>query len=67
MLSGAYNSGFSLALMAKDLGIAMGLGKSLSQPMELGDQLLALWRSANEQLGKGADHTEMYRFQENKT
>jgi 3-hydroxyisobutyrate dehydrogenase len=67
MLSGAYNSGFSLALMAKDLGIAMGLGKSLNQPMELGDQLLELWRSANEELGKGADHTEMYRFQENKT
>ncbi|HJV84682.1 MAG TPA: NAD(P)-dependent oxidoreductase [Noviherbaspirillum sp.] len=66
MLSGAFNSGFSLALMAKDLGIAMGLGKSVSQPMQLGDEVLQLWRDANEKLGKGADHTEMYRFLEGK-
>lgn len=62
MLSNAFNSGFSLSLMAKDLGIAMGLGKSVSQPMPLGDEVLQMWRDANESLGKGADHTEMYRF-----
>ena len=62
MLSQAYNSGFSLSLMAKDLGIAMGLGASISRPMQLGDEVLQIWRDANETLGKGADHTEMYRY-----
>lgn len=62
MLSGAYNSGFSLALMAKDLGIAVNLGKSLGEPMPLGEEVLQIWRDANEALGKAADHTEMYRY-----
>jgi 3-hydroxyisobutyrate dehydrogenase len=66
MLSGAFNSGFSLSLMAKDLGIAMGLGQSMEYPMHLGEEVLQIWRDANDALGKGADHTEMYRFlQEN--
>lgn len=67
MLSGAFNSGFSLSLMAKDLGIAMGLGKSMEYPMELGEEVLQIWRNANQTLGKGADHTEMYRFLQEKT
>jgi 3-hydroxyisobutyrate dehydrogenase len=66
MLSGKYNSGFSLALMAKDLGIAVGLGASVGRPMQVGDAVLATWREGNEALGKGADHTEMYRFVEQK-
>jgi 3-hydroxyisobutyrate dehydrogenase len=66
MLNSAFNSGFSLSLMAKDLGIAMGLGQSMDYPMHLGDEVLQIWRDANEALGKGADHTEMYRYlQEN--
>ena len=66
MLSSAFNSGFSLSLMAKDLGISMGLGKAMNQPMPLGQEVLGLWRSADQTLGKGADHTEMYRFLESK-
>jgi 3-hydroxyisobutyrate dehydrogenase len=62
MLSEAFNSGFSLSLMTKDLGIAMGLGQSISRSMPLGEEVLRLWRSANEALGKGADHTEMFRY-----
>lgn len=67
MLSNAFNSGFALSLMTKDLGIAMALGKSVSQPMPLGDEVLEIWRNANEELGKGADHTEMYRYLKGKT
>jgi 3-hydroxyisobutyrate dehydrogenase len=62
MLSGAFNSGFSLSLMAKDLGIAMGLGQSMRRSMDLGDEVLQIWRAAAEKLGKSADHTEMYRY-----
>jgi 3-hydroxyisobutyrate dehydrogenase len=64
MLSGKYNSGFSMELMVKDLGIAMSLGDSMHSPMEVGQSVLASWRDANRLLGKGADHTEMYRYVE---
>ena len=62
MLNGAFNSAFSLQLMAKDLGIAMALGKSVGQKMELGDGVLDLWNQAAKALDKTADHTEMYRY-----
>ena len=62
MLNGAFNSAFSLQLMAKDLGIAMALGKSVGQKMELGDEVLDLWNRAAKALDKTADHTEMYRY-----
>jgi len=64
MLSGAFNSGFSLALMAKDLGIAMALGDAVGTPMRLGHEVLGMWSTASQQLPKGADHTEMYRWLE---
>jgi 3-hydroxyisobutyrate dehydrogenase len=66
MLSGAFNSGFSLALMAKDLGIAMTLGDATGTPMHLGREVLAMWSEAAQQMGKGADHTEMYRWLESR-
>lgn len=62
MLNGAFNSGFSLQLMAKDLGIAMQLGHDLDYPMPLGDETLALWANAAKGLDQVADHTEMYRL-----
>ena len=62
MLSGKYNSGFSMELMVKDVGIAIKLGESMHSPMDVGQSVLASWRDANQTLGKGADHTEMYRF-----
>lgn len=62
MLSGKFDSGFALRLMAKDLGIAMGLGGAIGEPMRLGDEVLAIWRDAAQALPASADHTEMYRF-----
>lgn len=62
MLSGKFNSGFSLQLMAKDLGIAMNLGESMGWQMLLGKEVLSLWTGAASTLNKSADHTEMYRY-----
>ena len=62
MLSGKFDSGFALRLMAKDLGIAMGLGSAIGEPMRLGEEVLKIWRDAAEKLPASADHTEMYRF-----
>ncbi|QET06326.1 NAD(P)-dependent oxidoreductase [Cupriavidus pauculus] len=62
MLSGAFNSGFSLALMAKDVGIAAELAKAVDASMQLGAHVSGMCADASEALGKGADHTEMYRY-----
>jgi len=62
MLSGAFNSGFSLSLMAKDIGIAMHLAEQLQVPVPLGLSCLNVWHSASVDSDKTADHTEMYRL-----
>lgn len=62
MLNGAFNSGFSLALQAKDVGIAVALGGAVGQPMRLARQVDAITTQASETLGSGADHTELYTF-----
>ncbi len=62
MLSGEFNSGFALSLMAKDVSIAVGLGDAVGHPMDFGTDVLRIWESALETLGASADHTEMYRF-----
>lgn len=62
MLSGTYNSGFSLALMAKDVGMAQELAQGLgieARELELVSRYLSL---ALSELGAGADHTEVHRF-----
>jgi 3-hydroxyisobutyrate dehydrogenase len=62
MLSGTFNSGFALHLMAKDLGMAMSLGEQLGWDMQLGKEVLKIWSEAAGELERSADHTEMYRF-----
>lgn len=62
MLNGAFNSGFSLLLQAKDVGIAAKLGPSLGLPMELAQQIAAITSAASGALGAAADHTELYRY-----
>ncbi|WP_431100853.1 NAD(P)-dependent oxidoreductase [Roseateles noduli] len=62
MLNGAFNSGFSLALQAKDVGIAASLGRAMGLPMALAQDVYTMTAEASESLGPGADHTELYRF-----
>ena len=61
MLSGAFNSGFDLSLMAKDIGIAAGLAEDLGLKMQLLAQTAQEWQAAEKELQQGADHTEIYR------
>jgi 3-hydroxyisobutyrate dehydrogenase len=61
MLNGAFDSGFSLALQAKDVGIAAALGTSVNLPMELAQKVHAMTAEASKALGPAADHTELYR------
>lgn len=62
MLNGAFSSGFSLALQAKDVGIAAALGSSMNLPMELGQKVYAMTAQASKDLGLKADHTELFKF-----
>ncbi len=64
ILSGAFASGFSLDLMTKDLSAAVELAKDLGVPIPLAEHCAHLWKEASAQLGRGVDHTEIYRFLE---
>ena len=62
IVSGLFNSGFSLGLMKKDINIATDLAKSLGDQTLLGEVLLNSWKDAEAKLGGTADHTEIYRL-----
>jgi 3-hydroxyisobutyrate dehydrogenase len=67
ILPGTYESGFSLALLRKDLGIAARLGKASNVPMLLGAEVAALFERAGRGLPTDADHTEIARWLETHT
>ena len=62
ILTGAFASGFRLALMTKDVGIAAGLAKDLAVDTPYLRETLRLWRAAQKALPRDADHTEIYKF-----
>ena len=62
IVSGLFNSGFSLGLMKKDINIATDLAKSLGADTLLGEVLLKSWADAEAKLGGAADHTEIFRL-----
>jgi 3-hydroxyisobutyrate dehydrogenase len=62
VLTGAFASGFKLALMAKDVGIAAGLARDLGVEAPYLKTTLRLWKAAQAALPGAADHTEIFRF-----
>jgi 3-hydroxyisobutyrate dehydrogenase len=64
IVSGEFNSGFSLGLMKKDINIATDLAQSLGARTLLGEVLLKSWADAETKLSGAADHTEIYRMLE---
>ena len=62
MLNDAFNSGFSLALMRKDVQIALDFIEGMNCYANLAKQCVITATEANERLGKGADHTAMYDY-----
>lgn len=63
VLTGAFNSGFKLALMTKDVGIAAELARGLKVKAPFLKETLKHWRAAQKQLPRDADHTEIYKYQ----
>jgi 3-hydroxyisobutyrate dehydrogenase len=62
VLTSAYDSGFSLQLMVKDMNIALRLAESLGDDAPLSRSSLGLWTEAAAELPAGADHTEIARW-----
>ena len=62
MISETYGSGFSLALMAKDIQTADELASQIGVTAPLADAITAMWNGALEKLGPTSDHTEIGRY-----
>lgn len=62
VVSGSFASGFSLALMAKDVRTAADLAAHLGIDAAGIAASAALWEAALDDLGAAADHTEICRF-----
>ncbi len=62
IISGSFASGFSLALMAKDIRTAADLAHALGTSAVGADEQTRLWADALDALGEGADHPEIYRY-----
>jgi 3-hydroxyisobutyrate dehydrogenase len=59
ILNNAFNSGFALALMVKDLALAVDVAKACGVPADLSQACLKVWAAAQAELGSNADHTEI--------
>jgi 3-hydroxyisobutyrate dehydrogenase len=64
VLSRAFDSGFALDLMVKDLCTAIDLARDTETPAPLSATCLDEWQAAAEQLGHGADHTQIAAYVE---
>jgi len=67
VLTGAFASGFKLALMTKDVGIAAGLARGLGLKTPFLAETLKHWKAAQKLLPRDADHTEIYKYQKRLT
>lgn len=64
MISGAFNAGFTMGLMAKDVRTALEVAEAMHGPTRMARHTSAVWSDAEQQLGAAADHTVMFRYLE---
>ena len=64
VLSRKFDSGFGLDLMAKDLGIALGVADETATPAPFAALCRELWAAAAQSLGPAQDHTAMAQMTE---
>jgi 3-hydroxyisobutyrate dehydrogenase len=62
MLSGRFDSGFALALMEKDVGMARSLADAIGVEAEELGHVLSILGKALRALGPAADHTAVYKY-----
>lgn len=64
ILNQAYNSGFGIGLLAKDLRLAREIAAAAGTPDTLLRVCAEIWQGAAHDLGDLADHTEVFRYLE---
>ena len=64
VLSRKFDAGFSLDLMVKDLGIALGVAEATDTTAPFSSLCRQMWSGAQTVLGTGQDHTAVARFSE---
>jgi 3-hydroxyisobutyrate dehydrogenase len=62
VLPETYNTGFTVALMLKDMRIAVGLAEAVGSTDHLARAAVELWARADADLPKPADHTEIAKW-----
>ena len=58
----AYDSGFTMGLMRKDVGLATGLAGRLGIDLPATEAIAAIWESSREELDDNADFNEIFKF-----
>lgn len=64
ILNQAYNSGFGIGLLAKDLRLAQEIAEAAGTPDALLRVCAEVWQEAADDQGKLADHTEVFKYLE---
>ena len=64
ILDRSFDDGFALALMNKDVGIALEAAAEMDFPMRVGSQVRELWQTAAERGYASENHTAFYAFLE---
>lgn len=62
VLTERYDAGFSIALMVKDMKLALGIEHTTGTPATVSEAALAAWEAAAADLPPTADHTEIARW-----
>jgi 3-hydroxyisobutyrate dehydrogenase len=60
--NGAYDSGFTMGLMRKDVGLATGLAARLGIDLPATDMIASIWEQSREMLDDSADFNEIYKY-----
>lgn len=66
ILSQKFNAGFALALMAKDVALAAGIGERLSLELPMIQTANAQWSAARDELGGQSDFSKYFLYIEGK-
>ncbi|MCE8009829.1 NAD(P)-dependent oxidoreductase [Aestuariivita sp.] len=63
ILNGSYDSGFTMGLMRKDVGLAQNLAKELGLTLPGTEAIAAIWEDSRKMLPDSADFNEIYRYE----
>lgn len=63
ILNGAFDSGFTMGLMRKDVGLAEALADDLGARAPATRAIAAIWEASRSTLSDSADFNEIYRFE----